>query len=84
MLNGHEQEFGRKRRVSKKARLRRRDQAPKRSRLHQVAIVGAGPAGLGCAVALKEFGVRDITILDRHEVGASFRRWPQEMRFITP
>ena len=70
--------------MSKKARLRRRDQAPKRSRLHQVAIVGAGPAGLGCAVALKEFGVRDITILDRHEVGASFRRWPQEMRFITP
>ena len=61
-----------------------RDQAPKRPRLHQVAIVGAGPAGLGCAVALKEFGVNDIVILDRHEVGASFRRWPQEMRLITP
>ena len=70
--------------MGKKARLRRRDQAPKPPGLHQVAIVGAGPAGLGCAVALKAFGVNDIVILDRHEVGASFRRWPQEMRLITP
>ncbi len=61
-----------------------RDQALERSRLHQVAIVGAGAAGLGCAAALKEFGVNDIVVLDRHEVGASFRRWPEEMRFITP
>ena len=60
--------------MSKKSTLRQRDQAPERSRLHQVAIVGAGPAGLGCAVALKEFGVDDIIVLDRHEVGASFQR----------
>ena len=70
--------------MSKNGTRRQRGQAPERSRLHQVAIVGAGPAGLGCAVALKEFGVNDIIILDRHEVGASFRRWPQEMRLITP
>ena len=70
--------------MSKKGRRRQRDQAPARSRLHQVAIVGAGAAGIGCAAALREFGVNDIVILDRHEVGASFRRWPQEMRFITP
>ena len=70
--------------MSKRSTPRQRGQAPKRSRLHQVAIVGAGPAGLGCAVALQEFGVDEIIILDRHEVGASFRRWPQEMRFITP
>ncbi len=64
---------------------RRRYRSREGSRLHEVAIVGAGAAGLGCAVALKEFGVDDdIIILDRHEVGASFRRWPQEMRFITP
>ena len=54
------------------------------SQTHEVAIVGAGAAGLGCAVALKEFGVDDVIVLDRHEIGASFRRWPQEMRFITP
>ena len=46
--------------------------------------MGAWAAGLGCAVAAKEFGVDDVIVLDRHEVGASFRRWPQEMRFITP
>ncbi len=70
--------------MSKRNTGRWRDKAPEGSRLHEVAIVGAGAAGLGCAVALKEFGVDDIIILDRHEVGASFRRWPQEMRFITP
>ena len=70
--------------MSKRNNERWRDKAPKRTRPHDVAIVGAGAAGLGCAAALKEFGVDDMIILDRHEVGASFRRWPQEMRFITP
>ena len=72
--------------MNKRKKGRGRDEASEGSRLHEVAIVGAGAAGLGCAVALKEFGVDDddIIILDRHEVGASFRRWPQEMRFITP
>ena len=71
--------------MNKRKNGRRRDEASEGSRLHEVAIVGAGAAGLGCAVALKEFGVEEDTIiLDRHEVGASFRRWPQEMRFITP
>ncbi|MDE2861360.1 MAG: NAD(P)-binding domain-containing protein [Chloroflexota bacterium] len=70
--------------MSKRNNGQWRDKAPKGSRLHEVAIVGAGAAGLGCGVALKEFGVDDVIILDRHEVGASFRRWPQEMRFITP
>jgi putative flavoprotein involved in K+ transport len=46
-------------------------------------IVGAGPAGLGVARALQEIGVRFV-ILERHEIGGSFRRWPREMRFITP
>ena len=70
--------------MSKRNKGRLWDKASEGSRLHEVAIVGAGAAGLGCAVALRECGVDDITILDRHEVGASFRRWPEEMRFITP
>jgi thioredoxin reductase len=72
--------------MSKRKNGRRRDEEPEGLQLHEVAIVGAGAAGLGCAAALKEFGVvdDDMIILDRHEVGASFRRWPQEMRFITP
>jgi putative flavoprotein involved in K+ transport len=49
-----------------------------------VAIVGAGPAGLGVACALRSLGLERIAVLDRHEVGASFARWPAEMRLITP
>ena len=70
--------------MSETGTLRQQEQAPERAQLHEVAIVGAGAAGLGCAAALKDFGVEDFVILDRHEVGASFRRWPREMRFITP
>ncbi len=49
-----------------------------------VVIVGAGPAGVGTAYALTHFGNPRVTVLERHEVGASFARWPEEMRFITP
>jgi putative flavoprotein involved in K+ transport len=48
-----------------------------------VLIVGAGPAGIGVAAALRRIGV-DATVLDRLDVGASFRRWPEDMRLITP
>jgi cation diffusion facilitator CzcD-associated flavoprotein CzcO len=48
-----------------------------------VIVVGAGAAGIGVGVVLKELGLR-FKILERHEVGASFARWPREMRFITP
>jgi len=49
-----------------------------------VAIIGAGAAGVGCGVAMRDLGVADFMLLDRAEIGASFRRWPAEMRFITP
>lgn len=51
---------------------------------YDVVIVGAGAAGIGCGVVLKELGLERFTILDRHQVGASFSRWPEEMKFITP
>ena len=47
-------------------------------------IVGAGPAGLGCALALRKAGIADFRILERSGVGASFDAWPKEMRMITP
>ena len=51
---------------------------------YDVVIVGAGAAGIGCGVVLQELGLEDFTILERHQVGASFSRWPEEMNFITP
>lgn len=49
-----------------------------------VVIVGAGPAGLGCAYALTHAAVDNVVVLERDKAGASFDRWPAEMRFITP
>jgi cation diffusion facilitator CzcD-associated flavoprotein CzcO len=49
-----------------------------------VLIVGAGAAGIGTAIVLKDLGVPNVLVVDRHEVGASFKRWPKGMRFITP
>lgn len=50
----------------------------------QVIVVGAGPAGIGCSLALIRAGIQDVLLLEAKEVGASFRAWPREMRLITP
>ncbi|MFZ4765044.1 MAG: NAD(P)-binding domain-containing protein [Roseimicrobium sp.] len=34
-----------------------------------VVIVGAGPAGLGCAHALRQCGVEKLFVIDREEIG---------------
>jgi len=53
-----------------------------------VVVVGAGAAGIGCAVSLtRAFGLDParVRLLERGDaVGASFRAWPEEMRFISP
>lgn len=49
-----------------------------------VVIVGAGAAGIGMGVVLRELGMNNYAIFDRHEVAASFLRWPKQMRFISP
>lgn len=35
-------------------------------------------------LVLQDLGLKKFLLLERHEVGASFRRWPPGMRFITP
>lgn len=50
---------------------------------HAIVVVGAGAAGVGVGVALKRIGA-PFTIVERGAIGESFRRWPAEMRFITP
>ena len=51
---------------------------------YDVVIVGAGAAGVGIAAMLQDFGVENMVVLERDKVGATFAKWPKEMRFITP
>ncbi|QEU48090.1 hypothetical protein FMM01_12660 [Schleiferilactobacillus harbinensis] len=51
---------------------------------HRVIVIGAGPAGLGTAIALQELGVSDVQVIDQGEIGHSFRQWHPEIRFISP
>jgi putative flavoprotein involved in K+ transport len=51
--------------------------------VHEVVVVGAGPAGLGVAAALARLGIR-AEVVDREGIGASFRAWPGGTRLLTP
>ncbi len=53
------------------------------TRRPDVTIVGAGAAGIGVGVACSMLDL-DVRVLERDCIGASFRAWPEEMRFITP
>lgn len=50
----------------------------------RVAIVGAGPAGLGVARVLRDLQIPDVWVLERGQIGESFRNWPDETRLLTP
>jgi len=50
----------------------------------KVLIVGAGPAGIGTASALKQAGVEEMLVVDSREIGASFLNWPKQMSLLTP
>lgn len=54
-----------------------------KSETHPVIIIGAGPAGIGCAIALQTCGI-PVRLLDAQGVGSSFENWPRQMRLITP
>ena len=49
-----------------------------------VIVVGAGPAGIGISVMLVDLGVKSMLVLEKGKVGASFNKWPKEMKLITP
>lgn len=49
-----------------------------------IIVVGAGAAGIGISVMLVELGVKSMLILEKGKVGASFNKWPKEMKLITP
>ncbi len=50
---------------------------------YDVIVIGAGPAGLGVSILLQELGI-NYTILEKDGIGSSFRKWPEETRFISP
>lgn len=52
--------------------------------MYNVVIIGAGASGIGCAIQLKEIGVEKVVVIDKGEIGQSFKLWPEEMRFISP
>lgn len=49
-----------------------------------VAVVGAGPAGLGVARVLRDLGIPDVWVLERGNIGESFRNWPTGTKLLTP
>ena len=55
---------------------------------YDVVVVGAGAAGVGVALMLTGvFGLdagRVLLVERGGAVGETFRRWPKEMRFISP
>ena len=49
-----------------------------------VAIIGAGPAGIGISAMLADLGVKKQVVFEKNKIGNSFENWPQDMRLITP
>lgn len=50
----------------------------------KLVIVGAGPSGIGLGILLKKLNFHDFIILEKEAIGASFLKWPKEMKLITP
>lgn len=53
-------------------------------RIPDVLVVGAGPAGLGVALALADVDGLYFGVLERGVVGQTFLDWPSHQRFLTP
>jgi len=47
-------------------------------------VIGAGPAGLGTALALGGVGGLSCMVCERGSVGQTFADWPAGQRFLTP
>ncbi len=50
----------------------------------EVVVVGAGAAGVGVSWVLSEVAGIDTLVLESGEVGETFRKWHEQMRFLTP
>jgi putative flavoprotein involved in K+ transport len=52
-------------------------------RNENVVIIGAGPAGIGLSIIFRKMRLKHI-VLEKESIGASFKKWPKEMRMISP
>ncbi len=46
------------------------------NRVHEVIVVGAGPAGLSAALSLQEYGIRYL-VLEQGEIASTIRQYPR-------
>ena len=51
--------------------------------MFEVVVVGGGPSGIGVSLILQKLGI-NFTVLERNEIGSSFRKWPKQMKLLTP
>ena len=51
---------------------------------HRIIIIGAGAAGVGMAITLQEFNIKDVLIIEKGTIGHSFKHWPLSTKTITP
>jgi putative flavoprotein involved in K+ transport len=47
-------------------------------------VVGAGPAGIGTALALRAVDDLVVGVLERGRIGQTFLQWPEAQTFLTP
>ena len=50
----------------------------------KATVVSPGPAGVGCALALRRAEVESVLVVEAETIGTTFRRWRDQMRLNTP
>ena len=61
----------------------RSDKAPHAKALDAL-VIGAGPAGIGTALALSAVDDLLVGVVDRGQIGQTFLDWPTKQTFLTP
>lgn len=56
----------------------------KKERILDVAVIGAGAAGVGMSFTIQQLGIERYLTFERDKIGSSFAKWTKGMRFITP
>jgi len=61
-----------------------RDGAAPTGKTLDALVIGAGPAGIGTALALAAVDDLVLGVVDRGRIGQTFLDWPEQQRFLTP